>query len=402
MKQLLLFDINYAPGVNRWPIILKMKDWQKAGIMITIFTGLEGEIYYKKHVENVAYIVVPFKHAIHAYYDVPMASLKAHVAAFSYLFQLRKKFYYIYSQSAVIDFLFFPWIVKLLDKNVQWFVMVDNLVPPPNKRPGPFLKNLIPYLAFLVGNLLLKKSDGLFVVTNFLKKYYETRGYTVIKTADGYGIDVEKFKEKVAPHTSQFDAIYCGRLHQAKGIFDLIEVIKQVVTDKRKFTLGIMGDGDESTKMALRNKITQYGLRKNIKLLGYKEGKEKIDILRTAELFLFLSYDESCPQSVIEAFAANKLVIAYDLPIYYDVFKKYIKQKELKVFKIGEIKKIANYIIKGEYKAMKFSNDIKDFSWKKITKREIGTFYNSYVFPQKKKNIDRSTKFINHDEERIN
>lgn len=369
--KILIYDTNFVKGVSRMPVLLKVPYWQKKGCKITILCTPEGEDFYKSKLNNIDFISVDYSYKINGPFSLPWEYTKITLRAIPHLFSIREKFDVIYSETAVIDFLFFPWILKFFDKKIKWFVMVDNLVPPPHKRPGLFIRNSLPYIAFLIGNLLLKRADGIFVVTDFLKNYYTKKGMRVIKTNDGYGIEKEIFKGKISPSTPKFDALYCGRLHMAKGVFDLVEVLKNVVVADRHFTLGILGVGEVKIKNLLEKKIQEYNLSKNISLLGYKTGKEKGDILRSSKLFLFLSYDEGCPHAVIEAFAVNKVVVAYDLPIYHIVFKKYINSGQMILFKQKQYDTISIFITEGKYKKIKFNNNLSDYTWDRITRNEL-------------------------------
>lgn len=373
MKKLkiLIYDTNYFKGVSRMIVLIKIKYWQSQGCEITILCSNDGVEFYKTQLENITYIPIDYTYHINGPLSVPKEYAKINFLVLRNIKKLIGKFDIVYSQCAIIDFLFIPWLLKFFDKHVKWFVMVDNLVPPPYKRPGPFLQKLIPYLSFLVGNQLLKRADVIFVVTNFLKNYYAQKGMKVIKTSDGYGIEIEIFKGKIASNTPKFDAVYCGRLHEAKGVFDLIEVVKNVVFVNKKFTLGMLGIGDTAIKTALDSKIKEYGLEKNIWLLGYKTGKEKGDIIRNAGFFLFLSYDEGCPHAVIEAVALNKLVVAYNLPIYHEVFEKYIKNNQMVLFKQKEFDSLSAYILKIKPEKNQFRNKLEEYTWDTITKNEL-------------------------------
>jgi len=375
MLKILICDPNYTEGVNRVSTILKIKYWQKQGEKITIFCTNEAKRFYQKNLKNIDYLTFPYKYHIRSYWDVPLEYLKANFTALCLLKKVKNRFDIVYSLSSTIDFLFLPWLLRFFDRRIRWLVVVDNIVPKPSQRPGNYILKLIPYLAFRLGNQLLKKADGIFVVTDFLKNYYEQRGVKVIKTSSGYGVEIEIFKGKIPPNTPKFDALYCGRFHIAKGIFDLLEVVKMAVKKDKNFTLGVMGDGDKTTKKRFRDKIREYKLEKNIILLGYKTGKEKGDIFRNCGFFLFLSYDEGCPQVVIEALAANRLIVAYKLPIYHEVFVKYIKRGQLVLFKKGDVENVARHISKRDYNKLKFYSKLEDYGWDKIAKKELESFY---------------------------
>lgn len=373
MKQLriLIYDTNYMKGASRVIAFLKIKQWQKKGCRVTIICVKEGEEYYRSKLKNIDFILIDYTYKVSGALSLPWEFTKITVLTLINLKQMINKFDIVYSQSGIIDFLFTPWILTFFDKKIKWFVVVENTVPPPHKRPGPFLRKLIPYIAFLLGDQLLRKANGIFVLTPVLYNYYKSRGYKAIRTGEYYGIDTEIFKGLISKTTPYFDAVYTGRIHEAKGVFDLIEVVKEVVKTKKSFTLGIMGEGDESIKKRLQENIISYGLKNNIVFLGYVTGKRKGDILRKAGFFLFLSYDEAGSHAILEAIANNKFVIAYNLPVYKSVYKKNIANGQMAFFKLKEFKKIADFIISLGYKELTFSNKLEDYRWGPIVKNEL-------------------------------
>jgi len=377
MLKILVYDTNFVKGISRVIPITKIRYWQKHNCKISIFCTKEGEDFYKLELKDIDFITVDYHYTFKNVYWLIWDVIRVNVKAFKKISKITGKFNVVYSQSSVIDFVFIPWILKIVDKNIKWFVMVDNIVPPPQQRPGSLFKKFIPYLAFKLGNLLLRKADGIFVVTNFLEKYFKNLGMkNVVKTNNGYGIQTEIFQGVISNETSKVDALYCGRIHLAKGIMDLVEVTKLVVKKKPDFKTGILGDGDTVTKKTFYEKIKHYGLKNNFLNFGYIAGKEKGDIYRKSDFFLFLSYDEGCPHAVIEAFACNKPVIAYDLSIYHEVFAKYIDSGQLSLFKIGDYEGIASYILNTDFKKKNFNNKLKDYGWEIICQRELEVMRN--------------------------
>lgn len=374
MLKILFYDTNFIPGLSRTIYLGKIKYWQKGGAKIGIVCTRDGESFYRQHLKNINFYTVDFRYKIRGAYSLIWEVLKVNFLALFLLPKIKGKFEIIYSASSVIDFVFLPWIIKNMERKIKWFVMVDNLVPPPQKRPGRFLRNLIPYLAFLLGNLLLKKADGIFVLATFLYDYYKNRGYKVIKTGKHYGVETKIFEGPISQNAPRFDALYVGRLHEAKGVFDLVEVVREVVKIKKDFTLGIMGDGEESVKKRLHDKIISDGLKDNIIFNGYVTGKLKGDIIRRAGFFLFLSYDEAGSHAVLEAIVNNKLVVAYNLPAYFSVYEKNIARGQMVFFKPKEFKSIADFIVNLDINKLTFSNKLKDYTWDKICQKEWEAF----------------------------
>lgn len=376
MIRILISDSAYAPFVAwvRTSLLIKIRGWQKRGAKVTLICSTEAEKFYQKELPRVTLFTFPFKWRGKTRWDVPWECLRANFLIFPFIFKVKGKFDIFYSLTSTADIIFFPWVLKFFDRKIRWFTVMDNLVPKPSERPGNYFLNAIPYLEFLVGNFLLKRVDGMFVVTNLLKQYYEKKGIKVIKTGTGNGLDIDNFTDKIDPKTPSFTALFGGRLHPAKGIFDLIEITNRVIKADKNFTLGIMGEGESYFENKLAEEIKTNRLERNIFLLGHKNAKERWDLYRNSDFFLFPSYAEGCPQVVLEAFAANKLVIGYDLPEYRDAFKKYLKSGQLIVFKKSGISSIAQYILKIMGKKIRFNNKLSDYSWDKIVENEWQAF----------------------------
>jgi len=379
MIKILISDPAYAPSTSsiRKSLIIKIRGWQKKGAKVTFICSSEAKEFYQKMLPDVNFFAFPFTWKSKTRWTVSLEYIRANLLMFPYIYKMIGKFDIIYSHTSTLDVTFFSFVLKLLDRRAKWFTVMDNLVPKPSERPGNYILKAIPYIAFLVANQLLKKTDGMFVVTNLLKKYYEKKGITVIMTGTEYGLDIDSFTKKISPKTPKFSALFGGRIHPAKGIFDLIGITKEVIKVNKKFKLGIMGDGEEYMKKKLYGEIKKNNLSKNISLLGYKTTKERWDLYRSSDYFLFPSYAEGSPQVVLEAFAANKLVIGYDLPEYRDALGKYINHGQLITFKKGDISAVANYIISLKDKKFHFKNKISDFSWDTIVNNEWKSFKNS-------------------------
>ena len=374
--KVLICDPDYAPiaAFIRTSLLIKIRGWQKNGAKITLICSSEAKEFYRKMLPGIEIFTFPFKWESKTRWTVALEFLRANFLMLPYIYKVNGKFDIIYSFSSTLEIVFFPFILTFIDRKVKWFAVVDNIVPKPVDRPGNIILKTLPYLAFLIANIILKKADGIFVVTKILKDYYEKKGIKVIKTGSGNGLDLESLKGDISPKTPKFNALFGGRIHPAKGIFDLVEIIKEIVKYNKDYTLGIMGDGEEYMKDKLKKEIKLNHFSKNIFLLGHKNTKERWDLYRNSDFFLFPSYAEGCPQVVLEAFAANKLVIAYDLPEYRDAFKKYIKCGELVTFRKGNTAKIAKYILSIRGKRTHFHNKLSDFSWETIVNNEWKAF----------------------------
>ena len=135
-------------------------------------------------------------------------------------------------------------------------------------------------------------------------------------------------KEKNEINSKDQTILYCGRIHQKKGIENIIKAINFL--DIQNWKVNIIGPCDlkhggsgENYYQYLKNSI----LKENINLLPpIFDKKELINCYRKASIFLYPSEDngESAPVAPLEAMAMGCVPIVSDLIC----FKDYIKHNE--------------------------------------------------------------------------
>ena len=112
---------------------------------------------------------------------------------------------------------------------------------------------------------------------------------------------------KVSPGSREGNKLlFMGRLGRRKGIYDLLEALKPVREKHEDFVLLCGGDGDLE---GVAEMAGRFGLKENVKILGWISGKDKERLFSKADIFLLPSYDEGLPMSVLEAMAASLPVI---------------------------------------------------------------------------------------------
>ncbi|MDT8445860.1 MAG: glycosyltransferase family 4 protein [bacterium] len=191
------------------------------------------------------------------------------------------------------------------------------------KLKRPSLRGLIYYFTQRWAIRLIKRSGGVCLVLND-----QDRG-EIIKAGVSpgavftvpMGVDVQRFAAiEPTPDTPGFEGIFVGRLHPQKGLPDLIEIWSRVVERNPEARLAIIGGGSEEVKHWLDFELKDRKLAKNVFPLGFVQGDEKVRLIKAAKVFLMPSHYESWGMTAVEAMACGKPVVAYDLPVFKEVF----------------------------------------------------------------------------------
>jgi glycosyltransferase involved in cell wall biosynthesis len=106
--------------------------------------------------------------------------------------------------------------------------------------------------------------------------------------------------------------IYTGRLHQAKGLEDLVAAWGMVSPSHPTARLWLVGEGPQREQ--LQEIVQARGLSPSVRLPGAFDSVE--EMLDAADAFVLPSYIEGLSLSLLEAMAAGLPVIASDIPAY--------------------------------------------------------------------------------------
>lgn len=224
------------------------------------------------------------------------------------------------------------WL-KLKNKKARWIQHVFHLIPISRKIPFWSQK----FSLFLIKHFV----DCVVVDNGILKKDLSKTGFDNPKIFVNYpGINLEYMKTIKIENKSEYDGIFMAQLRPQKGIFDLVRIWKIVCQKRPKAKLGIIGKGQEEILKTLKKEIEIEGLSRNIDLLGYLEDDEAFAIIKASKVFVFPSREEGFGIAPLEAQALGLPVVAWDLPIFREIFKKGM----IKI-KLDEIKGFADEIL---------------------------------------------------------
>lgn len=246
-----------------------------------------------------------------------------------------RQFEITYSSANVLPDVLPLFFYKLARPNTHWIGRIHHISPPTTKREGNALINTIAFLIQKIVLKMLKKTDSLIVLNENLKHQLENLGFEKSKlTIIGGGVDIQKIKraKKTQP---LFDAIFVGRGHRTKGILDLVQIWKNVTKYFPESKLAVVGEIRPNILSKLKAQIYQNDLQNNIKIFGYVKDSKLYGLLKSSKLFLFTDYEAGFSLAAAEAMAAGIPVVAYQNPIFGNIYKTgfyLVEKSKLKEF----------------------------------------------------------------------
>lgn len=166
---------------------------------------------------------------------------------------------------------------------------------------------------------LMRKADFHIAVSELTADVITKLGYSRKKIfVNGNGVDLSYIDLIEPGDQKKYDAAFVGRISKTKGVSDLIEAWKLIVTEDKEAKLVIIGSGPYSNK--IKNLIKKSGLDKNITLKERVSDYELYSTLKASKLFVFPSIAEGWGLAVAEAMACHLPVVCYRIPALKEVF----------------------------------------------------------------------------------
>jgi glycosyltransferase involved in cell wall biosynthesis len=158
--------------------------------------------------------------------------------------------------------------------------------------------------------------------------------------------------------------LFLGRIKTTKGIKELIDAMEKIDAE-----LLIIGEGVDSEKYEMYAK--EKGM-KNVRFLGTKFGKDKLNYIASADCLVLPSYTEGAPVVLMEAIAMNTPVIASNVGGIPKMIENKREGLIINPYSTKEIINAANDILSWKKK------DIRKYAEKYRWKRIIENTFKEY------------------------
>jgi glycosyltransferase involved in cell wall biosynthesis len=133
------------------------------------------------------------------------------------------------------------------------------------------------------------------------------------------GIDLERFERARPLAKSDLglppDAIvlmYVGRLGPEKNLSALLESFAGARRRAPRAVLALVGDGPKAA--SVKKLVGELDLTDSVRLLGMRSNDDIPSLLGASDAFVTASFTEGHPMTIIEALAAHRPVLAFDVP----------------------------------------------------------------------------------------
>ena len=235
------------------------------------------------------------------------------------------------------------WI-KRKNSRTKWVANIFHInLPPIKRKKNKFLIASGSFLLQRISFLFLKKADLIFLLNYEVKKSLIKIGFNSKKLVVlGGGVDIVKIKRIKQEKARCNDVIFLGRLNLTKGIFDLPKIWPLVLEKVPSARLILIGAGEEKMIRNLKDEFTKRGVLNTIRFNGFINKSEDVyRIMKQSKLFIFPSHEEGFGIAPLEAQACGLPVVAWNLPVFDEIFPKGMIKVE-----IGKIEKFAYEVIK--------------------------------------------------------
>ncbi len=165
---------------------------------------------------------------------------------------------------------------------------------------------------------MLKKADKILILSEFekenLTRRWENLNIGILPNA----ISTDQIPD-IEKHTSEKTILFFGRIHESKGLHEIIKACEMLKNQNLQFNFRCFGTGPEKDFFVAEMKRV---LGENFFYGGVVSGKEKWRELAGADIFLLPSrYGEGLPLAMLEAMAAKCVPVVADVASVRGVIK---------------------------------------------------------------------------------
>ena len=135
------------------------------------------------------------------------------------------------------------------------------------------------------------------------------------------GVNIEKYADRSARELTPA-LIYFGRWSENKGLLEIIEFFRRLVTRQPGWKLIIAGREYDHTEAELADRIRQHGLVDSVRLAANPSDQELASLIGQSSYFICLSHHEGFGIAPIEAMSAGLTPVLSDIPPFRNLIEQ--------------------------------------------------------------------------------
>jgi glycosyltransferase involved in cell wall biosynthesis len=192
--------------------------------------------------------------------------------------------------------------------------------------------------------ICLSKSWEQFFIDNFNPEKIK-----ILPNIIDYPVTIYKNKD-----TGKISFLFLGLIDKKKGIFDVIEVIKNNINlFDNKIELVVGGNGEV---VKLQNIIKENKIENIVKFVGWVQNETKAQYLQNSDIFILPSYNEGLPISILEAMSYGKPIISTNVGAISEIVQNYENGFLISPGNLVQIEKTMTYFIENPQYIEKLGN----------------------------------------------
>lgn len=157
-------------------------------------------------------------------------------------------------------------------------------------------------------NYLLRKTERIICISEFLRKGRNLEGNNLCVIADG--LDTAKYlidKKDVLKNDKRLELLFAGYMTESKGVMDAVRAV-DILVNRYKMNVHLTLAGDSSPLLEkIKENIKYRGLEENIEHVGYQNDMKSLR--EKADIALMCSRSEALGRVTIESMLGEVLVI---------------------------------------------------------------------------------------------
>lgn len=263
--------------------------------------------------------------------------------------------------------------------------------------------NSIPFRPFfrlmwtLEQRKLCAKAEGSAYVSNYLREAYPSRHQMNIGDEEAFdevftdvGLTKEWYQYEVPQYVAPLKKVRLIHVaanlgNDGKGYSELIKAVAKLRNDFKYLELVVIGDGDFSKSTS--ELVNHLDMNEYIVKTGKISCRSELfELLRSSDAFVFPSYSEGMPRTLLEAMVNGCVCVTSDLPGCREVLSSNVvvpaKNDEALYQKLKEI--LNNIDMMNEEKKRNYAR-AKDFSADSVEKKRIGFYRALYTVCERRK-----------------